>query len=179
MVRKRTLIGAIFILSVLIGIQSVVAIYRWGHTPVHRANIEGTDPIGDVANPDIDLIGYKSYISTEWSQNYPLSPYFIVLELTIVGTIKEDTYHQYSFSIVARRLSDEIGHVYHFNFYNGACSENLDFEVENSTFRMHFPITRFIPNDYMTGLEVWVMSTSFEQDFTPEMRDAPIVYRYW
>ncbi|MFW9987146.1 MAG: hypothetical protein ACFFC3_00660 [Candidatus Odinarchaeota archaeon] len=179
MFRKEKKRYAIIILYIIIAItipSILYGIYIYGHSPVHRINIDMVDPSGDVSNPDIDIIEYRSYKSSEWRQNHSSAPYFIVLEIFVLGTVNEDCY--YRFTVVARRTNDEIGHIYSFLYNSGECDENFDIEIENSSIRMYFPINRLIPGDYITGMEV-LAGDFYERDLTPEERDAPIARLYW
>lgn len=158
---KRTVLVVVMIIVVLLGTSII------GNLPVHRTNIVHTDPLGDVSDPDFDIIQIKSI--GEPSQ--------IVLELTVAGRIQTPETASYPnflyFIVVVARGISHGPHIYSC-VYDG---ENIkqygfDFEVDNSTLRVFFPLTAFIPDSYMIGLEA--SAASLEEDNTPEDRDSSI-----
>ncbi|MFW9786176.1 MAG: hypothetical protein ACFFE2_12565 [Candidatus Thorarchaeota archaeon] len=161
--RKQSALLASFLIVLLIGIPTI------GHLPIHRTNIQYSDPLGDVSDPDFDVIEIRSYIRF---QN-------IILELTVAGTIQTpDTWSSYSdfiyrINVVARGIN-RAAHIYSCAYQNGVVDQyGFDVEVANSTLRIFFPMTAFISDSYMIGLE-GVAQSPFEDDLTPEDRDSNI-----
>ncbi len=151
------------LIALLIGLPTI------GHLPIHRTNIQYSDPVGDVSEPDFDIIKVRSYIQ---SRN-------IVLELTVAGIIQtpdtDSTYSNfiYRINVVARGINHDP-HIYSCAYQNGVVSQyGFDVEVENATLRIFFPLTAFISDSYMIGLE-GVAQSPFEHDLTPEDRDSNI-----
>ncbi|MFW9989049.1 MAG: hypothetical protein ACFFC3_10360 [Candidatus Odinarchaeota archaeon] len=171
--RNNKIIGILLILSTLI---TIPIIWYIGNLPIphHRTDIIITDPLGDVSDPDVDIIEIRSYKSSEWRQNFSSTPYFFVLELTVEGTIR----YQYLYSINIVVTNDEGASIHHCDYYNGRQSSyNLDVEVENSTLKMYFPVNSLLHNAYMTGLE-GVANNVIEEDLTGDDRDNPIEYHH-
>ncbi|MHA2322985.1 MAG: hypothetical protein ACXACG_15205, partial [Candidatus Thorarchaeota archaeon] len=79
----------------------------------------------------------------------------------------------YRINVVARG-TDLDSHIYSCAYQNGVVGQyGFDVEVENSTLRIFFPLTAFISDSYMIGLE-GVAQSPFEDDLTPEDRDSNI-----
>jgi len=161
--RKQSALFMTLLLILLIGVPTI------GHLPIHRTNIQYSDPQGDVLDPDFDIIEIKSYIQFQ----------IIVLELTVAGIIQtpdtEPTYSDfiYRINVVARGIN-HCPHIYSCAYQNGVVSQyGFDVEVENATLRIFFPLTAFISDSYMIGLE-GVAQTPFEDDLTPEDRVSNI-----
>ncbi|MBN1800883.1 MAG: hypothetical protein JW891_05210 [Candidatus Lokiarchaeota archaeon] len=165
--RNKIILGIILLSSILVPSVSF-GIYACGNTPVHRINNRGIDPVGDVSNPDIDIVEYRSHGSSDGST--------MIVEINVLGKINES--YSYRFTVVAKTLSDTTGHIYSFLFNDGECDEGFITEIENSTIRMIFPMSRLSPTDYVIGIEV-LATDIFERDLTPEVRNASIAHLYW
>ena len=140
-----------------------------GHLPIQKTNIQYSDPQGDVSDSDFDIIEIRSYAQFQ----------YIVLELTVAGMIQTpDTEPSYSdfiyrINVVARGI-DRDPHIYSCAYQNGVVSQyGFDVKVENATLRIFFPLTAFISDSYMIGLE-GVTQYSLDEDLTPEDRDSNI-----
>lgn len=137
--------------------------------PVHRTNILYSDAQGDATDPDFDIIQIKSYAQLQ----------YIVLELTVAGLIQtSDTEESYSdfiyrINVVAKGI-DRDSHIYSCAYHDGVITQyGFDVEIENSTLRIFFPLTAFISDSYMIGLE-GVAQSPFGDDLTPEDRDSTL-----
>ena len=161
--KKRLAILVIASITLLIGIPTI------GHLPVHRTNILHSDAQGDVPDPDFDIIQIRSYAQSQ----------YVVLELTVAGLIQtadtESSYPDYLYRIivVARGLNHGP-HVYSCKYQDGIVEQyGFDAEVENSTLRIYFPLTAFVSDSYMIGLEGSDQYT-LDCDLTPEDRDSSL-----
>lgn len=152
------------LIVLLVGIPTI------GQLPIHRTNIQYSDPQGDVSDPNFDIIEIKSYSELR----------YIVLELTVAGTIQTSETGSlyggfiYRINVVAKGIN-LAPHIYSCAYQNGVVSQyGFDTEVENATLRIFFPLTAFISDSYMIGLEGCAQSP-LEDDLTPEDRDANLV----
>lgn len=159
--RKRTVLVLLTIATITLGISII------GSIPVHRTIILYADPLGDVSDSNFDIIQIRSFVEAS----------YIVLELTVTGaiqTLDTMTYPDflYRVNVVARGLSSEP-HIYSCVYDGEKINQyGFDFEVDNSTLRIFFPLTAFVSDSYMIGLEA--STASIEEDLTPEDRDSPI-----
>lgn len=161
--KKQSAVLVSLLLILLIGVPTI------GHLPIHRTNIQYSDPQGDVSDSDFDIIEIRSYSQFQ----------YIVLELTVAGIIQtpdtEPTYSEfiYRINVVARGIN--LGpHIYSCAYQNGVVSQyGFDVEVENATLRIFFPLTAFVSDSYMIGLE-GAAQYVFDEDLTPEDRDSNI-----
>jgi len=161
--KKRLAVLVIASITLLIGFPTI------GHLPVHRTNILHSDAQGDIPDPDFDIIQIRSYTQS----------HYVVLELTVAGLIQTaDTESSYSdflyrITVVAKGINNGP-HIYSCTYQDGIVGQyGFDAEVENSTLRIFFPLTAFIPDSYMIGLE-GTARTPFDQDLTPEDRDSSL-----
>ena len=161
--KKQVAILVTALVILLIGVPS------FGHLPVHRTNILHSDALGEVSDPDFDIIEIRSYAQSR----------YIVLELTVTGLIQtSDSEYPYSnylyrINVVAKGIDREV-HIYSCAYKYGIIEQyGFDVEVDNSTLRVFFPLTAFIPDSYMIGLE-GSAQFSFGRDLTPEDRDSSL-----
>jgi hypothetical protein len=160
---KRTILVVVMIIVVLLGTSII------GNLPVHRTNIVHTDPLGDVSDPDFDIVQICSYAERD----------NIVLELAVAGEIQilegsSGPTFLYRIIVVARGLETNP-HIYACTFDGEVIKQyGFDYEVENSTLRIFFPFTAFVHDSFMIGLEATTGSPRAEQDLTLEDRDLPI-----
>ena len=162
--KKQVSILVTALIILLIGVPII------GQLPVHKTNILYSDAQGDVPDPDFDIIQIKSYAQFQ----------YIVLELTVAGLIQTpDTEASYSdfiyrINVVAIGI-DRHCHIYSCAYQDGVITQyGFDVEIENSTLRIFFPLTAFISDSYMIGLE-GVAQYAFGEDLTPEDRDSKLV----
>jgi hypothetical protein len=128
-------------------------------------NVSHTDDVGDVSDPNADILSYRSY-----PENH-----YIVLELVVAGNIKSISNYMYRLTVVAKYVGDKRAHIYSCRFQDGVVGHYpLDAEIQNGTLRILFPFSQFIPNSYMIGLEASAYSTSGEEDLGLEDRDGEI-----
>jgi hypothetical protein len=160
--KRRTVLLILALAIILLGIGII------GNLSVHRTNIVRTDPIGDVTDPDFDILQIKSFAESQ----------HVVLELTVAGVIQTlDTVpfpnFLYRLIVVARGLETNA-HIYACTYDGDVIHQyEFDFEIDNSTLRIFFPMTAFVHDSYMIGLEASA-GTPLEEDFTPEDRDSPV-----
>ena len=166
-VARNKIVPLVVVLVILTGVVVI------GQTPIHRMNIDYTDNLGDVNNQDVDIIEIKSY---QDGSN-------IVLELTVAGQIQTGTNYLYRIIITAKGLIDTDSHIYACTFQDGQLtSYGFDTEIDNDTLRIFFPLTAFVSDSYMIGLEGNAFSPALEQDFTSDDRDgdvARLLFRIW
>lgn len=142
-----------------------------GLQPVHRANIEHTDIEDDVFDSNIDIISVSSHLEEN----------DLILRMTVVGTILNntaDTSYEYRLIIVARGLIDNRTHVYTCYYANGT-TWPYAFQAlpENNTLVIVFPLTIFLSDSYMIGLEgIATVSGNdgVERDQTEEDRNGTV-----
>ena len=158
---------------VLIGLVILTGVVVIGQMPIHRTNIQYTDVLGDVNNSDIDIIEIRSH---QDGSN-------IVLELIVEGQIQTSTNYLYSISITAKGVADTSSHIYACTFQDGQLtSYGFDTEIDNDTLRIFFPLSAFVSDSYMIGLEGHAYSPDLEEDFTSSDRDgdvARVLFRIW
>ena len=58
--KKRGYLFAVVLVLIVILLFTALA-YSYGTEPVHRTNITHTDEVGDVEDPDIDIVKIRSY----------------------------------------------------------------------------------------------------------------------
>ena len=154
---KRTL--AIVVLIVMI--SSIIVV---GQSPVHRTNIEHSDLRNDVLDPNCDIIQIRSYLSGN----------DITLEMTVAGRINISSTYLYRLTIVAKHSDEDSAHIYALTCKDGTVSQfDLSVSIENDTITIFFPLTQFISNSYMIGLEGWASNMS-ETDMTMEDRNGTV-----
>ena len=166
MFRSKRTAGLVFLMLAIVLVGTPII----GNLPVHRTNIQYTDSLGDIQEPNFDIIQIKSHLVAN----------NIVLELTVAGLIQitdSNISHPdflYRIIIVGKHHDGGQGHIYACTYSDGVIQQyGFDFEVDNSTLRIFFPLTAFIPDSYMIGLEGATCSP-FEEDLTPEDRDSSI-----
>ena len=164
---RKTRIVALSLITVI----AVASIAVLGQMPVHRTNIEHTDPLGDVADADVDIVNIKSYLNgTD-----------LYLQLTVAGNIVETNAtvrYQYNINIVGKRVTDTEGHLYGFTFENGSMGVSTytsNSFVSGDTLTIVTPISTLLPGVYMIGLEAHAQ-TVYGQDYTAEDRDGEIAH---
>ena len=142
-----------------------------GTLPVHRISISHVDEIGDVSDPNADIVSYRSYPKNN----------YIVLELVVAGNIISDpdllisSNYMYRLTVVAKFLGNNRTHIYSCRFQDGEVgSYFLDSEVYNGTLLIFFPFSQFIPDSYMIGLEASAYSIFGDEDLGLEDRDSQI-----
>ncbi len=163
------------IATVTIVLVAVAGIIVVGQLPVHRTNIEHSDPLGDVADADIDIVEIRSYLNgTE-----------LYLQLTVAGRIVKTnatTRYQYKIIPVAKRISeDSSAHIYELGYTNGSMavsSFSARAYVNGATLTIVVPISMFSQGEYMIGLE-GIAQAALEQDFTPEDRDGEVAHLWF
>ncbi|MHA1907165.1 MAG: hypothetical protein ACW98Y_07710 [Candidatus Thorarchaeota archaeon] len=142
-------------------------------SPVHHTDIEYSDALGDASDPDVDIIRLRSYRE---DQN-------IVLEMTVAGQIQTSSNHLYRITIVAKGIADDNSHVYSCTFIDGELTAfDFDTEVDNDTLRIYFPLSAFIMDSYMIGLEGDTDAPGLGEDFTGLDRDGEVsrfLFRIW
>lgn len=153
-----------------------VSISYIGTLPVHRISISHIDEIGDVSDPNADIVSYRSYPE----HNY------IVLELVVAGIIISDpdsvipSNYMYRLTVVAKCPGDNRTHIYSCTFKDGVVSQYfLDSEVYNGTLRIFFPFSQFIPDSYMIGLEASAYSVFGYENLGLEDRDSEIQHLFF
>ncbi|MFW9803980.1 MAG: hypothetical protein ACFFFC_15060 [Candidatus Thorarchaeota archaeon] len=160
---KRVLLVIGMIIVVLLGTSII------GNLPVHRTNIVHIDPLGDVSDSNFDIVRICSYAERD----------NIVLELTVAGEIQtlessSNPTFLYRIIVVARGLETNP-HIYACTFDGEVIKQyGFDYEVENSTLRIFFPLTAFVHDSFMIGLEATTGSPYADQDLTLEDRNSPI-----
>jgi hypothetical protein len=102
-----------------------------------------SDELGDVSDPDIDIIEYGSYFDdTE-----------IIIYLIVDGSINENA--TYQLFIVAKTSANERAHIY-FND-NDVDSDTGNYGsvviINNNKLSIRFPVAKIMPDSYMVGLE--------------------------
>ena len=148
--------------------------------PVHRTDIDHSDPLGDSIDSDVDIIRLRSYRE---GQN-------VVLEMTVDGQIKANTSTQwpfydyrYEFTIVTKGAYDGSSGTWHCAYRDGELAY-YDFgtEVDTDTLRIYFPLSTFFGDSFMIGLEGLADGPGLADDFTDHDRDgevARILFRIW
>ena len=155
---KRT---RIIVILVIVFIPSIIVI---GRIPVHRTIIEHSDLRGDVSDPDCDIIQIRSYLTGN----------DIAVEMTVAGRINISSTYLYRLTIVARGIDDDSAHIYALTCKDGIVSQfDLSVSTENDTMTIFFPLTQFISDSYMIGLEGWATNVS-EIDMTMEDRNGTV-----
>jgi hypothetical protein len=161
--RRQSAFLVSLLIIILIGVPMV------GHLPVHRTNIQYSDPQGDVSDSDFDIIEIRSYIQFQ----------YIILELTVAGIIltpdAQSSYSDfiYRINVVAREINRDP-YIYSCAYRNGVVEQyGFDVEVDGATLRIFFPLTAFLLGSYMIGLE-GAAQYPFDEDLTPEDRNSSI-----
>ncbi|MDF1537947.1 MAG: hypothetical protein P1Q69_03500 [Candidatus Thorarchaeota archaeon] len=165
----RTRVLAVIVL-VIIAVPSIVIV---GQQPVHRTEIEHTDPEGDVTDPDIDIIQIKSYLNgTD-----------LFLELTVAGSIVEtsgEIGYLYRLEIITKGLAADIGIVtYRVTFENGTVTGYSTYGyVKENTLTIVVSIYTLRDVSYMVGLEGKAQSY-FEADETLPDRNGTVAHLWF
>ncbi len=138
----KKILPVVLVLSIVI--TSILII---GLQPVHRTTIEHSDIENDVSDSNIDIISIRSYLNES----------DIILQMTVLGTILNstaDSNYEYRLIIVARGVIDDRSHIYTCYYANGT-TWPYDFQAtpENNTLVIVFPLTIFLSDSYMIGLE--------------------------
>ncbi len=138
----KKILPVVLVLSIVI--TSILII---GLQPVHRTTIEHSDIENDVSDSNIDIISIRSYLNES----------DIILQMTVLGTILNstaDSNYEYRLIIVARGVIDDRSHIYTCYYDNGT-TWPYDFQAtpENNTLVIVFPLTIFLSDSYMIGLE--------------------------
>jgi hypothetical protein len=166
---KTRLIAASII--ILVAVSGITVI---GQMPVNRTNIQHSDPAGDVADPNIDIVLIKSYLNgTD-----------LYLQMTVAGEIVETNStvgYQYKLIIVAKGLSEDAhAHIYALSYDNGSMeisSASAHPYVNGSTLTIVVPISILVQGDYMIGLEGAAMGLG--ADYTTEDRDGQVAHLWF
>jgi len=169
----------IIIFIALLTVLTFLSTINLSTQPVHRTDIYHTDPVGDVQNPDIDIIQIGSY---EEEGN-------IVLVLTVDGIIQNpgkivDEYNEsyrYELIVIAKNKNNPCIHIYRIIYANGQI-QNYEFisRTNGDTLRIFFTKDTFLIDMYMVGLEAATyspISAGAETDTMPLDRDRPIIFR--
>jgi len=161
------------VVTILVSIVVVImTISHIGTLPVHRVTVSHTDELGDISDPNTDIVSYQSYPENN----------FIILELVVAGNIISDpeskigwtSNYLYHLIVVARSVGDKESHIYSCSFQDGIVGQYfLDTEVENDTLRIFFPLSQFLHGSYMTGLEAKAHS-NYGVDYGVSDRNAEI-----
>ena len=171
---KIILVAILFL--IILTILSMIDFYA---EPVHRVNIHHTDPMGDVENPDIDIIQIGSY---EEENN-------IVLALTVDGIIqsneesleKDNESFRYELTIITRNNNDQVIIIYHIIFVNGKVQNyNFSSRIYGDTLRIFIEKDTFPMDVFIVGLESIThspVSVGAETDTTSLDRDRSIIFR--
>ena len=168
----------VLILIIILTILTILSLTNSSSQPTHRTDIYHPDPVGDVSDPDIDIIQLGSY---EEEGN-------IVLSLTVDGSIQykgnpndqNDGSYRYEFRIVARNENDQDLFIYTIIYTEGQVQNyNIDSRNSIDTLRIYFNKDIFHSNTYMIGLEATAYSPAIykaEMDITSADRDRPISF---
>jgi hypothetical protein len=155
---KRT---KIIVVLVIVMIPSIIVI---GRIPVHRTKIEHLDLRGDVTDLDCDIIQIRSYLIGN----------DIALEMMVAGRINISSTYLYRLTIVAKGIDDDSAHIYALTCKDGTVSQfDLSVSTENDTMTIFFPLTQFISDSYMIGLE-GTATNVHETDYTMEDRNGTV-----
>lgn len=168
---KARLIAALIIIVV-----AVAGIAMIGQMPVNRTNIEHSDPVGDVTDPNIDIVLIKSYLNgTD-----------LYLQMTVAGKIvvtNSTIGYLYKLIIVAKGVSEDASaHVYTLSYDNGSMelssfSDSVRPYVNGSTLTLVVPISILVQGDYMIGLEGAAMA--YGADYTAEDRNGQVAHLWF
>ncbi|MHA2135698.1 MAG: hypothetical protein ACXAEN_20065 [Candidatus Thorarchaeota archaeon] len=168
--RKTGVVILIFVILISSGVLIL------GQQPLHRTSIEHSDVEGDMIDQDIDIIEIKSFLQGE----------NLVLQLKVTGIIHsisssdpdDSSEYQYRLIVVAKGLEDDDAHIYVCSYIYGIISQyDFEAEAENDTLVIYFPLSAFVFNSYMIGLEGRALVTGnngIEVDYTQEDRTGPI-----
>lgn len=168
---KTRLIAALII--IVVAVSGIVMI---GQMPVNRTNIEHSDPVGDVTDPNIDIVRIKSYLNgTD-----------LYLQMTVAGEImvtNASIGYQYKLIIVAKGVSEDASaHIYTLSYDNGSMdlssfSSLARPYVNGSTLTIVVPISILVQGDYMIGLEGAAMAHG--ADYTAEDRNGQVAHLWF
>jgi hypothetical protein len=170
--RKPKIRVLVAIILVGVVITSVIVV---GQQPIHRTDIEHSDPLGDVSDSDIDILQIQSYLNgTD-----------VYLKMTVAGNIIETsntTPYRYKILIITRGLSYENDTAVHtFTYENGSVEDSMYSilsYVENDTLTIVVPITVLGNVRYMIGLEGRTQ-TYYDEDLTPLDRDGSVAHLWF
>ena len=165
---NRKKVGVLAVLCIIL----VAGFLIIGQMPIHRSTVLHTDTLGDVSDPDIDIVEIESYQDGS----------YIVLEMVVAGEIQTSVDYLYRLTITARGIINSDIHVYSCTFQNGVLtSYAFDILYSNSTLQILFPLTAFVSDSYMIGLEGSAQSSG-DEDTTDEDRDGEVsrlLFRLW
>jgi len=152
---------------IIVGVASFSVAIFFDNTllfhPIHNANLELTDEMGDVSEPYIDIIKYGSMdLENE-----------ILLYLEVLGELNQSQ-ASYSLIIVAKRPNEQIAHIYNIAIENGIDSNYGSIVLINeSRVEVKFLKSNFIPNSYMVGIEARTLG--IDEDTTLQARENPLI----
>ena len=162
--RTRFLAAAVLIIVV---VPSIIVVEQM---PVNGTNIEHSDSVGDVSNPNIDIVQIRSYLNgTD-----------LYLELTVAGSIVEinkTTLYQYRLTIVTKGVEADVGiAIYQITYQNGSVSGCSAYGyAKGDTLTLVVSIYAITSGLYMTGLEGRATSGS-ETDYTSPDRSSEVAH---
>jgi hypothetical protein len=156
----------------ILAIVLIAAFLIIGQMPIHKTTILHTDDMGDVSDQDIDIIEISSYQDGS----------YVMLEMVVAGEIQTSTNYTYRFTITARGIINSDVHIYSCTYQNGTMT-SYAFNVENErhTLRVYFPLSAFVSDSYMIGLEGNAQSSG-EEDNTGADRESDVsrlLFRLW
>ncbi|MFO7835717.1 MAG: hypothetical protein R6V83_03610 [Candidatus Thorarchaeota archaeon] len=140
-----------------------------GLTPVHRTDIQHSDPEGDVSDPNCDIVQITSY----------RDGIYVAVEMQVAGSVQENNDslpYGYWLIVVLRGIEEghTDSHILSLYYEDGTTSEpNLPVSVENDSLRLLVPFSCFNPDSYMIGLE-GAASNGLEEDLTPVDRNGTV-----
>ncbi|MFW9847664.1 MAG: hypothetical protein ACFFF4_00900 [Candidatus Thorarchaeota archaeon] len=161
-------IGVLTLLIIILIAGSLVV----GQLPMHKTNVLHTDSLGDVSDPNIDIVEIKSYQDGS----------YIILEMVVAGEIQTGENYLYRLIITARGIMNHAVHIYSCTYQNGTLtSYTFTTGYNNSTLRIYFPLSTFASDSYMIGLE-GIAQSPLEQDNTGEDREGEVtrlLFQIW